>query len=236
MILLILKSKSIKKQFLFIQYVTFNNLQIYYKMIYFSKMKFEIENMKKFIAIIMCLITVITGVAIAAPASLATADGADIPVIHIVGTGEDILRKDENGNVQTLFPFQAPDGYIEEKAEVFLPVFAEAFFTQEWDEFCDVLYDCVMPILSQPGLIKTAKFRMAAILHEIGQGILFRIFRTTENTVQRDIFLNMTGAYLLWQLQMFFISLLKMCFMLRAQRRLLFTAGATAHSLHIGVW
>jgi len=113
--------------------------------------------MKKFLAVFMCLVTLITGVAVVSPISSATADGADIPVIHIVGTGEEILRKDENGNVKTLFPFQVPEGYIEEKAKIFLPVFAEAFFTQEWDEFCDVLYECVIPILSEPALDKNGE-------------------------------------------------------------------------------
>lgn len=113
--------------------------------------------MKKITAMLMSLLIIITGVFVAAPVSSATADGADIPVIHVVGTGEEIYRKDENGNEELIFPFQIPDGYIEEKAEIFLPVFAEAFFTQEWDEFCDVLYECVSPILSKPALDKNGE-------------------------------------------------------------------------------
>ena len=113
--------------------------------------------MKKIFALLMCVLTVVTSIAVAVPVTYASSDGADIPVIHIVGTGEEVLRKDESGNVQTLFPFQIPEGYIEEKAEVFLPVFAQAFFTQEWDEFCDVLYDCVIPIMNKPALDKNGE-------------------------------------------------------------------------------
>lgn len=113
--------------------------------------------MKKFIAFMLSLIIFLTGVLCVAPVSFATADGADIPVIHVIGSGEEIYRKDENGNVEQLFPFQVPDGYIEEKAEIFLPVFAEAFFTQQWDEFCDVLYECVIPILGKPALNKSGE-------------------------------------------------------------------------------
>ena len=113
--------------------------------------------MKKIIALMLSITIILTSVLFTVPASFATADGADIPVIHVVGTGEEIFRKDENGNVEQLFPFQVPDGYIEEKAKIFLPVFAEAFFTQEWDEFCDVLYECVIPILSKPALDKNGE-------------------------------------------------------------------------------
>ena len=104
--------------------------------------------MKKALAILMSLIFVLLGTVFAAPSTFATPDGANIPVIHIMGTGQEIFRKDENGNEKKVFPVEFPDGYIEEKAEILLPVFAEAFFTQKWDEFCDVLYECVSPVLS----------------------------------------------------------------------------------------
>lgn len=104
--------------------------------------------MKKILSITLSLILIVLGTVFAAPESFATPDGADIPVIHIMGTGQDIYRIDENGNEQKVFPIEIPGEYIEEKAEVILPVFAKAFFTQQWDEFCDVLYECVSPILS----------------------------------------------------------------------------------------
>ncbi len=104
--------------------------------------------MKKFISIILSLVFIVLGTIFAAPETFATPDGANIPVIHIMGTGQEIFRKDENGNEQKVFPVEIPADYIEQKAPVILPVFAEAFFTQEWDEFCDVLYECVSPLLS----------------------------------------------------------------------------------------
>lgn len=114
--------------------------------------------MKKIISVILCVILVVTSTAGIIPSVSATADGANIPVIHVVGTGTPILRDNpETGETETLFPFQIPEGYINEKVEIFLPVFVEAFFTQEWDEFCDVLYECVTPILSQPALDKNGE-------------------------------------------------------------------------------
>lgn len=116
-----------------------------------------VKYMKKTIASILCIAVLVTTVLGVTPISSATADGADIPVVHVVGTGSTILRTNEAGETETIFPLQVPEGYIEEKAEVFLPVFAEAFFTQEWDEFCDVLYECVSPILSQMALDKNGE-------------------------------------------------------------------------------
>lgn len=102
----------------------------------------------------MSAVILATAVIAVVPFALATEDGTSIPVVHVVGTGTPILRINEAGEEETLYPLQIPEGYIEEKAEIFLPVFAKAFFTQQWDEFCDVLYECVSPIFSQMALDK----------------------------------------------------------------------------------
>ena len=112
---------------------------------------------KKAIALVVCLSIALTAVLGIAPVSSAAEDGADIPVVHVVGTGTPIVRKTETGETETVYPMQIPEGYIEEKAEIFLPVFAEAFFTQEWDEFCDVLYECLSPIFSSFALDKNGE-------------------------------------------------------------------------------
>lgn len=108
--------------------------------------------MKKFVSVLLAVLLFATGIVCVAPATLATADGTSTPVVHVVGTGTPLLRVNEAGEEVEVYPLNIPESYIEEKAEVFLPVFAEAFFTQEWDEFCDVLYECVSPILSQMAL------------------------------------------------------------------------------------
>ena len=112
---------------------------------------------KKAIALVVCLSIALTAVLGIAPVSSAAADGANIPVVHVVGTGTPLIRDTETGETETVYPMQIPEGYIEEKAEIFLPVFAEAFFTQEWDEFCDVLYECLSPIFSSFALDKNGE-------------------------------------------------------------------------------
>lgn len=108
--------------------------------------------MKKVISFVLSVVLAVTAIIGVSPYVSASTDGTQTPVIHVVGTGSHIIRTNENGETETLFPFQIPEGYIEEKAEVFLPVFAEAFFTQEWDEFCDVLYETISPIFSKMAL------------------------------------------------------------------------------------
>lgn len=113
--------------------------------------------MKKTISLLLSVTIALTAVFCAVPVSFAAEDAADIPVVHVCGSGTPIRRVNEAGEVETLFPMQIPEGYIEEKAEIFLPVFAEAFFTQEWDEFCDVLYECIYPIFSPMALNKNGE-------------------------------------------------------------------------------
>lgn len=108
--------------------------------------------MKKIISFILAAVILSSAVLCVTPSVLATEDGTSTPVVHVVGTGTPLHRINEAGEEVVVYPLNIPEGYIAEKAEVFLPVFAEAFFTQEWGEFCDVLYECVSPILSQMAL------------------------------------------------------------------------------------
>ncbi len=113
--------------------------------------------MKKIISIFVSICILATTLMTVSPVSHASADGTDIPVVHVVGQGAALARINENGEKERIYPFNVPEGYIEEQIEIFLPVFAEAFFTQEWDEFCDVLYDCLEPIFSPAALDKNGE-------------------------------------------------------------------------------
>lgn len=108
--------------------------------------------MKKIIALILSSIIIVTSAVAVSPVSYAAADGADIPVIHVCGAGALIVKDNPDGTKETVYPLQIPDGYVEEKVKEFIPVFAEAFFTQEWSEFCDVLVDILLPILEPMAL------------------------------------------------------------------------------------
>lgn len=84
-------------------------------------------------------------------------DNPQIPVVHVVGSGAKIVRRNDDGIEETLYPPQIPEGYIEEAANKIFPVFAEAFFSQNWDEFCDVLLDIIVPLFSPMALDKNGE-------------------------------------------------------------------------------
>mgnify|MGYP003295955076 CR=1 FL=1 len=94
--------------------------------------------MEKIIAFLLSLSMIFTSSGLSV-STLNSLDGTDIPVVHVVGTGDPIVRYNESGEKECLYPPQLEENFIEEKANEILPVFADAFFTQEWDEFCDEL-------------------------------------------------------------------------------------------------
>ena len=104
--------------------------------------------MKKITAVILS-VTLIFGMAFCvAPSSVAAQPGLDVPLVYVQGQGEYLYRNLGTPEQEQIYPIQIPENYISEKVEQYLPVFAEAFFTQEWDEFCVALYDCIVPLLA----------------------------------------------------------------------------------------
>lgn len=102
--------------------------------------------MKKVISILLCFVLLASVVLCAAPLSSATGNGIDIPLIYVEGQGATLYKNLGTPEKKQIYPIQIPEGYIEEKIDQYLPVFMKAFFTQNWDEFCVALYDCVVPL------------------------------------------------------------------------------------------
>ena len=113
--------------------------------------------MKKFLSIFISLFLIVSILVTSVPLAFGAEDGADIPVIHVTGYGALLVRKNDAGVKETVYPLQIPDNYIEEKAKEILPVFAKAFFTQKWDEFCDVLVDIFVPVFEPMALDKNGE-------------------------------------------------------------------------------
>lgn len=104
--------------------------------------------MKRLISFLLCLIMLSTTVFSVAPA-FATQEGTDIPVIYVEGQGHSLYKNPGTPEQEQIYPIEIPEEYINEKLDTFLPVFAEAFFTQQWDEFCVALYDIIVPIMAE---------------------------------------------------------------------------------------
>ncbi len=101
--------------------------------------------MKKLISLILALSIIFMMLIISAPVSSAVG-GANIPVIHVCGYGAVLVKDLPDGKKEQIYPLKIEDKFIEEKAKEILPIFAKAFFTQKWDDFCDTLVDILVPL------------------------------------------------------------------------------------------
>lgn len=102
--------------------------------------------MKKLISLLLSVCILVSIAVIAAPAAFAADDRIDIPLIYLEGQGHGLYRNRGTEGQEHIYPLEIPENYINEKVEQYLPVFAEAFFTQEWSEFCVALQDCLIPL------------------------------------------------------------------------------------------
>ncbi|MBR4858405.1 MAG: hypothetical protein IKU08_04390 [Clostridia bacterium] len=102
--------------------------------------------MKRIISVLLCFVLLASVVMCAAPVSFAAENGIDIPLIYVEGQGATLYKNLGTPEQKQIYPIEIPEGYIEEKIDQYLPVFTKAFFTQNWDEFCVALYDCVVPL------------------------------------------------------------------------------------------
>ncbi len=104
--------------------------------------------MKRFISLLLCLCVLISVVIGVAPAVLAAEDRINVPLVYIEGQGASLYRNYGTSEQEQIYPIQIPENYIAEKVDQYLPVFADAFFTQEWSDFCVALQDCIIPLFN----------------------------------------------------------------------------------------
>ena len=108
------------------------------------------KTMKKLVAVLISICLLISTVAIAG-SGVATDKhtGSDIPVIYVEGTGFHLYKDNGDGTTTKVFPLELSDEKITALVEENIDVFAEAFFTQEWGEFCDVLYSIMTDLYGE---------------------------------------------------------------------------------------
>lgn len=112
--------------------------------------------MKRIFSFLLCVIMLSVTVFSVAPAS-ATQDGTDIPIIYVEGQGHALFKNLGTPEQEQIYPIQIPEEYINEKLDTFLPIFAEAFFTQKWDKFCVALYEIIVPVMKEVSLDKNGE-------------------------------------------------------------------------------
>lgn len=110
--------------------------------------------MKKIISLLLCFVMLVSVVLCAVPSSAAAENGIDVPLIYVEGSGATLYKNLGTSEQKKIYPIEIPEGYLEEKVDLYLPVFMNAFFTQNWDEFCVALYDCIVPLFDEVRLDK----------------------------------------------------------------------------------
>lgn len=101
--------------------------------------------MKRLIAILLCL-AMLTGAGMVAFA--ADVPGTDIPTVYVLGSGSGLVKYEPDGTKRQIYGLQLPEDFVQTTVKENLDVFKCAFFTQQWDEFCVVLRDIMVPLFA----------------------------------------------------------------------------------------
>lgn len=103
--------------------------------------------MKKTTKCIISLLLVLTIVSsLLIPAFSAEIDRSENPIIYLEGQGNALYINPNTPEEQQVYPIVMEEDYIMSKVKEHFPTFAKAFFTQQWGDFCDVLYESMAPL------------------------------------------------------------------------------------------
>lgn len=108
------------------------------------------KTMKKLVAVLISICLLISTVALTGSGTVTNKHtGSDIPVIYIEGTGMTLVKDNPDGTKTKVFPVELSSDKIGAIVEENIDVFVKAFFTQEWGEFCDVLYEIMLDLCGE---------------------------------------------------------------------------------------
>ncbi len=75
------------------------------------------------------------------------------PVIYVRGQGTPLY----NADGEQIYPLDVEDGYLGNAVKECMPIFLNAVRTDEWDAYCDALYDAVYPVFEEIALDKNGE-------------------------------------------------------------------------------
>lgn len=100
---------------------------------------------KKLLCVIICLALVMSCVFGLSSSAAEKAEGTDIPLIYIVGTGYELVADNEDGTQRRVYPIDLPVDDLLQVAKDNIDMFAKALITQEWTDFGNLLADTISP-------------------------------------------------------------------------------------------
>lgn len=108
--------------------------------------------MKKTLSIVLSLIFTVSALICVPVHAAGNDDGTDIPLIYIIGSGQEIYVTDEDGTQRTLYPVELPVDQFMQVAKDNIGVFVKALFTQKWTDFGNLIRDTISPLYHELAL------------------------------------------------------------------------------------
>ena len=102
--------------------------------------------MKRLIALLLTAVLLCTSCTVAFAAE---GEGTTLPTVYVLGTGAGLVVDNPDGSKRQVYGIHLPDDFMETQVKGNLDVFKRAFFTQDWDEFCVVLHDVMVPLFDE---------------------------------------------------------------------------------------
>lgn len=106
---------------------------------------------KGFLSFLLCISLVIGTAAVCAPNLNAgdNAPGTDTPLIYLCGTGDMLVAPGEDGTYRKVYGLDIPEDYVQNIVKENIGLFTKAVLTQQWDDFCDLMYNSIAPLYSE---------------------------------------------------------------------------------------
>ena len=76
-------------------------------------------------------------------------EGTDLPTVYVMGMGCPIITQNPDGTKHFIYPFDINTNELLQIAKDNIDVFLRAVATQQWDEFCDLLCETIIPYFEE---------------------------------------------------------------------------------------
>ena len=108
--------------------------------------------LKKVISVLLCLVLLIGTVVCVPTYASDNTQGTDIPLIYIIGSGNELYVTNDDGSTRNIWPVELPIDHFLDVAKDNVGMFAKALVTQEWTDFGNLIRDTISPIYHELAL------------------------------------------------------------------------------------
>ena len=103
---------------------------------------------RRLLSVLLIAALLVSSLAFAGSA-LPTEEGTDLPTVYVMGMGCTIYRPESDGTLRTIYPFDVNTDELLQIAKDNVQVYLRAVATGQWDEFCDLLCEVIIPYFEE---------------------------------------------------------------------------------------